>query len=172
MDNMAIRRILTIGHSSLAVEVFLDLLLRYGVTDLVDVRSSPYSRYMQRYNRETVREILQASNIAYHFFGDRLGGRPKERRFYDSAGLIDYDLLRREEFFREGMEDLVRLAGGSARLVLFCAEEDPSRCHRHHLLARELEIERDIQVWHIRVDGTLNRAVGFAEDTPRQLSLF
>ncbi len=43
----------------------------------------------------------------------------------------------------------------------------PCRCHRHHLLARELELERAIQVWHIRVDGTLNRAVGFAEDTPQ-----
>ena len=57
---MSIQRIFTIGHSSLAVEVFLELLLRFGITDVVDVRSSPYSRYMPRYNRENVREILKA----------------------------------------------------------------------------------------------------------------
>lgn len=169
---MTLQRIFTIGHSSLAVEVFLDLLLRYGVTTVVDVRSSPYSRYMPRYNRETVREILETSNIRYHYLGNRLGGRPKEARFYDHAGLVRYELLRREAFFRQGMDDLLRLAVLSARLALFCAEEDPFRCHRHHLLARELELESGIQVWHIRVDGTLNRAVGFAEDTPRQLRLF
>lgn len=169
---MSTQRLFTIGHSSLAVEVFLELLLRFGITDIADVRSSPYSRYMPRYNRETVREILQASNIQYHFFGDRLGGKPKEQRYYDPAGLVRYDLLRREDFFRQAMDELVRLAQCSGRLALFCAEEDPFRCHRHALLARELEIERAIQVWHIRLDGSLNRAVGFAEDTPRQLSLF
>lgn len=169
---MTFQRLFTIGHSSLAVEVFLDLLLRFGVTAVADVRSSPYSRYVPRYNRETLQQILPASNIEYHYFGDRLGGKPKEARFYDSAGLVRYDLLRREAFFRHGMGELLRLAERTARLALFCAEENPFRCHRHHLLARELELERAIQVWHIRVDGTLNRAVGFTEDTPRQLNLF
>jgi len=169
---MILTRVFTIGHSSLAVEVFLELLLRFGITDVADVRSSPYSSYMPRYNRENVREILRANNIDYHFFGDRLGGKPKDPRFYDATGLVRYDLLRREEFFRQGIDEFLRLAANSGRFVLLCAEEDPLRCHRHHLLARELELERSIQVWHIRLDGTLNRAVGFAEDTPRQLSLF
>lgn len=169
---MSFQRLFTIGHSSLAVEVFLDLLLRFGVTAVADVRSSPYSRYVPRYNRETVQQILTAGNIEYHYLGDRLGGKPKEPRFYDTAGLVRYDVLRCEPFFQEGMEALLRLADRTPRLALFCAEEDPFRCHRHHLLARELELERAIQVWHIRVDGTLNRAIGFAEDTPRQLNLF
>ncbi|MEJ2689306.1 MAG: DUF488 domain-containing protein [Deltaproteobacteria bacterium] len=169
---MSFQRLFTIGHSSLAVEVFLDLLLRFGVTAVADVRSSPYSRYVPRYNRETVQQILPASNIEYYYFGDWLGGKPKEPRLYDSAGLVRYDLLRREASFQQGVDELLKLAVRSARLALFCAEEDPFRCHRHHLLARELELERAVQVWHIRVDGTLNRAVGFAENSPRQLSLF
>ncbi len=62
------QRLFTIGHSSLAVEVFLDLLLRFGITAVADVRSSPYSRYVPRYNRETVQQILPASNIEYPLF--------------------------------------------------------------------------------------------------------
>ena len=47
-----------------------------------------------------------------------------------------------------------------------CSEEDPRRCHRHHLIARSL-LELGIEVGHIRRDGTVEPATA----EPRQLSL-
>ena len=67
--------ILTIGHSNHTTEFFLDLLSRNRVAALVDVRSSPYSRFNPQFNRETIASSLKSSNIEYVYLGDELGGR-------------------------------------------------------------------------------------------------
>jgi uncharacterized protein (DUF488 family) len=38
-----------------------------------------------------------------------------------------------------------------------CAEEDPNRCHRHHLVTQAL-LQEGVTVWHIRGDGRLEEA--------------
>jgi hypothetical protein len=43
----------TIGHSNHPLEAFLDLLAQQRMDMLIDVRSSPYSRYASQFNRET-----------------------------------------------------------------------------------------------------------------------
>jgi uncharacterized protein (DUF488 family) len=53
-----------------------------------------------------------------------------------------------------------------------CAEENPSNCHRHHLIARELEMKRGVPVIHIRADNTQVRAKKLLENSSGQLSLF
>jgi uncharacterized protein (DUF488 family) len=60
------------------------------------------------------------------------------------------------------------------RTVLLCSEEDPRRCHRHHLVARSL-IDVGVRVLHIRHSGELEDAETLdhaAQDCgPQQLSL-
>ena len=43
------------------------------------------------------------------------------------------------------------------RTVLLCSEEDPRRCHRHHLVARSL-LDAGVRVLHIRHAGELEDA--------------
>ncbi len=50
---------------------------------------------------------------------------------------------------------------------IVCAEEDPTRCHRHWLIAQTL-LDRGIEVSHIRDDGKLEEA----GREPEQLSMF
>ncbi len=38
-----------------------------------------------------------------------------------------------------------------------CSEEDPHKCHRHHLIAQSL-LKTGMVVFHMRVDGTLEKA--------------
>jgi uncharacterized protein (DUF488 family) len=47
-----------------------------------------------------------------------------------------------------------------------CSEEDPARCHRHHLIAQSL-LTQGVVVQHIRRGGTLEPAA----IEPKQLTL-
>jgi len=51
------------------------------------------------------------------------------------------------------------------RIVLLCSEEDPRRCHRHHLVARSL-MDVGVRVLHIRRSGEVEDAA--ALDSPAQ----
>jgi uncharacterized protein (DUF488 family) len=42
-------------------------------------------------------------------------------------------------------------------LTLLCAEGDPAKCHRQHIIAQTL-LETDIKVLHILKDGTIKEA--------------
>jgi uncharacterized protein (DUF488 family) len=67
--------VLTIGHSTHSLEVFVELLHRHGVTALADVRSAPYSRFNPQFNREALEQSLIAHSIKYVFLGRELGAR-------------------------------------------------------------------------------------------------
>jgi uncharacterized protein (DUF488 family) len=56
------------------------------------------------------------------------------------------------EAFREGLCKLQELMQFS-RVAILCAEEDPSRCHRRHLIAPVLH-DQGVQLIHIRRDGS------------------
>jgi len=103
--------------------------------------------------------------------GDIIGGKPSDRALYTPDGAVRYDALARLATFQAGLERLQKGVAAGWRIGLMCAEEDPRKCHRHLLIARELEKERNIPVWHIRADTTLRRALELP-DTPSQLQLF
>ena len=51
--------VVTVGHSTRSLDELLDLLRRYGVRRVVDVRSMPRSRKNPQFNREHVPEPLR-----------------------------------------------------------------------------------------------------------------
>ena len=67
--------VFTIGHSTHALERFIDLLKLHGITAVGDVRSKPYSRAHPQFNREGFEHLLRQSGIAYLFLGRELGAR-------------------------------------------------------------------------------------------------
>jgi len=151
--------IYTIGHSNHETETFVTLLRQHGIELLIDVRSSPYSRYVPQANRETLARALQAAGIAYGWLGDRLGGKP-------GGVAVDYDELRASPSFRQGIDHLVALAA-QRRTAIMCAEGDHRQCHRHKLITPAL-LDQAICVHHIQPDGSLVDE----DQEPKQLSLF
>jgi uncharacterized protein (DUF488 family) len=149
--------IFTIGHSNLEPEVFVALLRQHGLETLVDVRSAPYSRYAPHFSRGAIDEMLGDAGIRYVWAGDVLGGRPDDPACYRGGvvrrGNVDYDALARRPSYQQGIAQLVAYAGQRATAVM-CSEEDPRRCHRHHLIEQTLRAHEAI-VLHIRRDGTL-----------------
>lgn len=151
--------IYTIGHSNHPAEVFLALLDQHAVELLVDVRSSPYSRYVPQANREALSRALATAGISYLWLGARLGGKPE-------GVVADYDELRTSPTFQQGIDELLALAT-ERRTAIMCAEGDHRQCHRYRLITPVL-VDRGVQVVHIQADGSLVEEI----EQPRQLNLF
>jgi uncharacterized protein (DUF488 family) len=149
----------TVGHSNHEPEDFLRLLQAHNIELLVDVRSSPYSRYVPQANRETLAHALESAGITYRWLGDRLGGKP-------DGTVADYDKLSQSAGFRQGITELVALASGK-QIAVMCSEGDHRQCHRYKLITPAL-LALDFSVLHIQADGTLVDE----QSEPRQLSLF
>jgi uncharacterized protein (DUF488 family) len=149
----------TIGHSNHPADELAALLLRHDIQLVLDVRSSPYSRYVPQANREPLVRTLAHYRIAYRWLGDRLGGRAE-------GGMADYDKLRASPAFQQGIAELITVAAAT-RAAILCAEGDHRQCHRYTLITPAL-LENGVHVLHIQPDGTL-----VDEDSePTQLALF
>ncbi|MDE2860289.1 MAG: DUF488 domain-containing protein [Chloroflexota bacterium] len=145
--------ILTIGHSNHSSDAFLSLLRSHEVGEVIDVRSSPYSRYNPQFNLAVLEAMLEDAGVAYAFLGGELGGRPNDRSCYDSDGRVLYDRLAETDQFQDGISYVMRHAD-ETRVALMCSEKEPLECHRGLLIARAL-VEAGMAVEHILADGML-----------------
>jgi uncharacterized protein (DUF488 family) len=140
----------------------LDLLRRHQIQAVVDVRSVPFSQYAPHFNRPELQSLLQQCGIQYVFAGEVLGGRPSDPMYYktgaipegkaDYLSLVDYPAIAQQPWYQRGLQRLVDIAITRPTAIM-CSEEDPLRCHRHHLIENSLR-DRDAKVVHIRRDGT------------------
>ena len=144
--------VFTVGHSNQTANHFVQLLLQHGITAIADVRSTPYSRHNQQFNREELKATLKAEAIRYVFFGRELGARSDDECCYVDDK-VQYDLLAKTELFQSGVSRVIEGAT-SHRIALLCAEKDPLDCHRTILVAREL-VNRGCTVTHILANGSL-----------------
>lgn len=144
--------VFTVGHSNQTAERFVQLLHRHGITAIADVRSTPYSRHNQQFNREELKATLKAEGIRYVFLGKELGARSDDDCCYVDDK-VQYELLARTELFQSGVSRVIEGAI-SLRIALLCAEKDPLDCHRTILVAREL-VNRGCTVTHILSNGAL-----------------
>jgi uncharacterized protein (DUF488 family) len=149
----------TVGHSNHPQEAFLALLREHGIELVVDVRSSPYSRYVPQANRETLARALDQAGLGYRWMGDRLGGKPQGQ-------VADYEALRASPSFRQGIAELLAVAQ-EQRVAIMCAEGDHRQCHRYKLITPAL-LAQGVAVLHIQPDGSIVDE----EEGPQQLRLF
>lgn len=140
----------TIGHSTRALDAFLDLLAGHRLEAVADVRRFPGSRRYPQYAQAALGAALAAHGIAYRWL-PALGGRRRPlpdslNTAWRNASFRGYaDYMGTTEFSR-GLDELLDLADRS-RTTLMCAEATWWRCHRA-LIADELCV-RGIEVVHI-----------------------
>lgn len=139
----------SIGHGHKTKEVFLKELRSFDIQFVVDVRSSPFSKWAEDFNQGVIEEWLRSANIRYVYMGDSIGGRPKDASCYDDEGLADYRLMANEFKFQKGLNRLVDANRKHCRVAIMCSESDPSECHRSKLIGRELYFSHNISVNHI-----------------------
>ena len=145
--------VFTIGHSNHSLDTFLSLLGTHGVDLVADVRSTPYSRWVPHFNKNSVGAALTKAEIACEYMGEELGGRPADPACYDENGQVIYDRLAETDPFQDAL-GLVIHAADERRVALMCVEKDPLECHRTLLVARALA-EKGVSVEHILSDGGL-----------------
>ena len=148
--NMTGTSVFTIGHSTHSIKAFITLLQRYGVTEVADVRSAPYSRFNPQFNRELLAYSLAACGIEYAFFGLELGGRPDDASCYEN-GRVRYNRVSKTRSFQRGIERVVQDMTSHC-VALMCAEKEPLECHRTLLVAQALQTQ-GITVKHILANG-------------------
>jgi len=141
----------TVGYGSRSVEQVIELLGGNGIDCLVDVRTSPYSRFKPEFNRETLNHDLTRAGIRYVFLGDALGGRPDAPECY-MDGKVDYDRVREREIYQRGIDKLVAAWRQNMKVAIFCSEGKPEECHRSKLIGPSL-VERGIEIVHIDENG-------------------
>jgi len=149
---MSEHEVLTIGHSTHAIEKFIELLRLHRVTAVADVRSAPFSRFNPQFNREALDAALKQHGIDYVFLGRELGARSEDQSCYEN-GRVQYRRLAQTALFHAGIER-VKKGAETHRVALMCAEKEPLECHRTLLVSRALERE-GVPVAHIHADGRL-----------------
>lgn len=130
---MAIKNLLTIGHSTHAIDGFIRILKHHGVEEIVDVRSIPRSRHCPQFNVDALDESLRAAGIGYTHL-QKLGGLRHGRKDsvnlgWRNASFRGYADYMATKEFSEGLDALVRIAR-VRQTAIMCAEAVPWRCHR------------------------------------------
>lgn len=139
----------SIGHGHKDMPEFLAELNSFDIAFLIDVRSTPYSKWSPQFNQDILKAELQKVGIKYAYFGDCIGGRPTDSSCYDEEGFFDYEKMAQMPAFKAGLERLSIANQQGNRLAIMCSESDPSECHRSKLIGRELYVVYDINMLHI-----------------------
>ena len=139
-----------IGHSTRAIDDFIEILQAHSISMLVDIRTIPRSRHNPQFNQETLKGRLESKRITYVHLKE-LGGLRKPKKDSGNTawqnasfrGFADY-MQTRESV--SAVRKLMQLAK-QGRVVIMCAEGNRFRCHRS-LIADALTV-RKVRVLHL-----------------------
>lgn len=130
--------IYSIGTSNRPLTAFLSELEKRGVTQLIDVRSSPYSRFPW-FSRPKIEQWAPRAGLMYRWEGEILGG---------NAGIALDDPRYLDAL------DRVLSAASRERIAIMCAEGDPAQCHRTWDIGASLLASFGVVVRSILRDGS------------------
>lgn len=148
--------IYTIGHSNHEIKTFLELLEKYNIEVVADIRSTPYSRYSPQFNKDILENALNNCGMRYLFLGAELGARPNDPECYID-GRVSFEKMRKSAAFQQGIERLL-IGMRKCKVVIMCSEKAPINCHRTILVSRVLK-ESGVTVKHILENGvTISQA--------------
>ncbi len=145
------KKLFTIGHSTREIGEFIELLAGHSITQLVDIRTIPESRHNPQFKQIALKKSLEENGIGYIYL-KKLGGlRPVVKDSINDAwrnkSFRNYADYMQSEEFREGLEELMRLARKTTTAIM-CAEAVPWRCHRSlvsdALLAHSIPVDEII----------------------------
>lgn len=141
----------TIGYGNRNIELFINILSNNNIDILVDIRSNPVSRFSPNYSKTRIATYMQNNAKNYIFLGTELGGKPKNENLYTN-GKLDYELVKKDEKYLSGINQLIELVGTQKRICLMCCELNPLNCHRYTLVGNSLH-DLGYNVLHINENG-------------------
>ncbi len=146
-------KIYTIGYGNRPIQAFIQLLKKYDIEILIDIRTNPFSRFNPDYRIKKLEVHLINHEVRYLFLGKELGGKPADLSCY-SDGNVDYAKIACKQFFVDGIEQVLALNSAGFRVALMCAEQSPLDCHRKMLIGNHLE-SLGYEVTHVDKNGEI-----------------
>ncbi len=146
---MATSDIYSIGHGHKTIEEFIEELKSFNIEYVIDVRSTPFSKWAGHFNKGVLENTLKMYNIRYVYMGDVIGGRPLNDFCFDENGFFDYKKMAEQPSFIEGLSRLVTARTKGCVVSVMCSEAEPFQCHRSKLIGRELYFKYNINMKHI-----------------------
>ncbi|MEO0068370.1 MAG: DUF488 domain-containing protein [candidate division WOR-3 bacterium] len=129
------RLVYTIGTSKRTITEFINLLQKYQIKTVIDVRRFPTSK-IEHFQQKNLITHLARAGIQYRYLGKELGG-------YRTGGYEKYTST--PEYF-QGITTLEKICAETTAAIM-CAEIVPFRCHRRFITATLKQ--RKWQVIHI-----------------------
>lgn len=123
----------TIGHSKRPLEEFIDILKRYKINYLIDIRTIPKSFHNPQFNMQFLKAELKKHKIKYvHLKG--LGGLRHTKKDsintgWEKASFRGFADYMQTELFQKALKKLIKYISKN-RVAIMCAEALPWHCHR------------------------------------------
>lgn len=147
-------KIYTLGHSNYSFDKLIEILKKYKINCVVDIRAIPYSKYNTQYNKELFQKNLKNLGYTYIYMADEFGAKRKTRESYNDEGYADFEKVILEDDFKKGVQRLKVGCDKGYKIVLLAAMQDPIRCPRAILVGRQL-VKEGFNVKHIMHEGDL-----------------
>ncbi|MBL0722074.1 MAG: DUF488 domain-containing protein [Sulfurovum sp.] len=150
------KQLCTVGHSVYDPKDFLLLLKQNKIDTIVDVRSTPYSKFASQYNRETLKHYLKENKIYYIFMGDLLGARYEDKSLLFDDGKVNFKAVQDTKTFQDGITRLDKGILQGHNISLMCSEKEAFDCHRFGLVS-EFLTKNLVDVNHIYPDKVVTQ---------------
>jgi len=153
-----LKEIYTVGHSIYEVGDFVQLLKNNNINTIVDVRSTPYSKFASQYNKESLHQHLKQNGICYIFMGDMLGARYEDKDLLFENGSVNFKKVQETKMFQDGIARLEKGITKGYNISLMCSEKEAFDCHRFGLISEFISNNlTDINIKHIYPDKILSQ---------------
>lgn len=125
--------IYTIGHSTHPIQEFITILKQYKITQLIDIRTIPKSRYNPQFNKQELAHKLRNHHIGYrhekHLGGLRHAHKDSINLGWHNASFRGFADYMQTDEFKTALKKLIEQAQ-TKTIAIMCAEGVPWRCHR------------------------------------------
>ncbi|WP_017209972.1 DUF488 family protein [Clostridium beijerinckii] len=150
------RTLYTIGHSKHTQQYFLKLLKLNKINCIVDVRSTPFSKFSPQFNKDEIKKFLNMHGIYYIHMGSEFGARQEDRNLYSKDGYLDFEKTAKSKQFLNGVERISNGIEKNLKIAFMCTEKDPIDCHRNILVANQFH-KRNYNIENILENGSLEK---------------
>lgn len=137
--------IYSIGTGNRELKDFIQIITEAGLDAIIDVRSRPYSKYYPHFNREFMREHVEANGVKYIYRGKNLGG-------------LDQNVYRDET-----LDEVTEWVKQGKKVAVMCSETDFKNCHRYRSGPKEVQLEPEFAARGLTMEhlGVYRKRSGF-----------
>lgn len=152
--------IYTIGHTLQSVDEFYNMITKYDINCIIDVRSMPYSQHAPQFNKENLNVFLRNNGVLYAHFGVEFGARRYDclssvKKDGQNCMQVNFGLGVKTDNFKRGIHRLNNALAQNRTVALMCTEADPLDCHRFSFISRYL-YDNGYDIAHIMRNKTTN----------------